>query len=89
MASVIEIEFVDVDGRKVTLRPRNTEKNEDEAGKPNIRDGRTNYFIYPSKADEDASWLKGKTFQSIVIIRFATEGKTWTSEEFVLKPHTH
>jgi len=89
VASVIEIEFVDVDGRKVTLRPRNTEKNEDEAGKPNIRDGRTNYFIYPSKADEDASWLKGKTFQSIVIIRFATEGKTWTSEEFVLKPHTH
>ena len=85
----IEIEFVDVENRKVNLSPRNTEKNEDEDGKPNIRPSGTNYFIYPSKDGEDASWLKGKTFQSIVIVRFAGGAFKFTSEEFVLKPHTH
>lgn len=85
----VEVEFVDVDGRKVTLRPRNTTQNEDEDGKPNIRDGKTNYFIYPSKEGEDASWLQGKKFQSIVVVRFESGEKAFVSEEFVLKPHTH
>ena len=84
-----EIEFIDADGRKVSLHPRNTEKNEDEAGEPNVRDGGTNYFIYPSKEGEDASWLKGKAFQSIVIVRFSLDGKESVSEEFILKPHVH
>ena len=85
----VEIEFIDVDGRKVTLRPRNTEKNEDEDGNPNIRSGKTNYFIYPSKDGQDASWLKGKAFQSIVIVHFTLDGKEFVSEEFILKPHVH
>ncbi|MEE3055134.1 MAG: hypothetical protein VYB34_15490, partial [Planctomycetota bacterium] len=80
LASSVEIEFIDVDGRKVSLHPRNTEKNEDEAGEPNVRDGGTNYFIYPSKEGEDASWLKGKAFQSIVIVRFSLDGKESVSE---------
>lgn len=85
----IEIEFVDLEGRKVVLRPRNTANNEDEDGKPNIRDGRTNYFIFPSQAGEDASWLMGKEFHSIVVVRFARGGQAFASEEFVLKPHAH
>lgn len=89
LASEIEIEFIDVEGRKITLRPRNVEQNEDEDGKPNVRDGKTNYFIYPSRDGEDASWLQGKNFQSIVIVRFAREGQDLRSEEFVLKPHVH
>ncbi len=89
VGGMIEIEFIDVDGRKVTLRPRNTEKNEDEDGNPNIRSGKTNYFIYPSKNGEDASWLKGKAFQSIVIVHFTRNGKESVSEEFILKPHVH
>ncbi len=80
--AVIEIEFVDKESRKVTLRVRNTDKNEDEDGNANIRNGKTNYFISPST---DAEWRKGKDFSSIVIVRFAN----CTSEEFVLKPHTH
>lgn len=84
-----EIEFVDVGGRKVTLRPRNRTKNEDEVGNPNIRDGKTNYFIFPSQNGEDASWLKGKEFQSIVIVRFSRHNQPFVSEEFVLKPHVH
>lgn len=87
--AVVEIEFVDVDGRKVTLRARNQDANEDESGTPNVRDGKTNYFIYPSQEGEDASWLKGLEFQSIVIVRFTDANKEFRSEEFVLKPHTH
>ncbi len=85
----IQIVFSDVQGRDVTLRPRNTERNEDENGKPNVREGRTNYFIFPTSAGEDASWLQGKEFNSIVIVRFEREGNRMTSEEFVLTPHTH
>ena len=85
----VQIRFIDVNGRTVTLRPRNQEKNEDEDGQPNVRDGRTNYFIYPSRDGEDASWLKGKAFQSIVIVYFPLDGEDSVSEEFILKPHVH
>ena len=89
LSGIIEIEFIDVHGRKVTLRPRDQEKNEDEDGNPNGRDGRTNYFIYPTQDGEDAAWLKGKAFQSIVIVHFSSDGKESVSEEFILKPHVH
>jgi hypothetical protein len=85
----IEVDFVDLQGRKVALRPRDADRNEDEDGKPNVRDGRTNYFIFPSQDGEDASWLMGKEFQSIVILRFSRDGQAFVSEEFVLKPHAH
>lgn len=87
--ATVEVEFVDVGGRTVTLRPRNRTTNEDEDGNPNIRDGRTNYFIYPTREDEDASWLQGEEFQSIVIVRFTRGEQELVSEEFVLTPHTH
>lgn len=85
----VEVEFIDVDGRTVTLRPRDRERNEDEDGTPNIRDGRTHYFIHPSLEGEDASWLQGKEFSSIVQVRFLRAGETVQSEEFVLRPHEH
>lgn len=85
----IEVEFVDVSGRKVMLRPRNRDENEDEDGQANVRDGMTNYFIYPSRDGEDASWLQGKDFYSIVMVRFAKGDEKIASEEFVLKPHVH
>ncbi|MEZ5988371.1 MAG: hypothetical protein R3F30_04480 [Planctomycetota bacterium] len=60
--------------REVTLRSWNGIKNEDEDGKANVGDGRTNYFIYPTGEGEDASWLRGMDF---------------VSEELVLRPHGH
>ena len=75
--------------KKVTLRPRNTVKNEDEGGHPNIRNGKTNYFIFPSKSSEDASWLKGKGFKALVVVRFQRDGKKFESVDLELKPHTH
>lgn len=87
--AAVEVEFLDVDGRKITLRPRNTGKNEDEAGQPNVRAGKTNYFIFPSRDGEDASWLQGVQFQSNVIVRFTRDGQAFASEKFVAKPHVH
>lgn len=87
--AVIELEFVDHGGRKVQLRARDAVNNPDEDGKPNVREGRTNYFIFPGATGVDASWLVGKTFQSIVVLRFARDGVACSSEEFVLTPHSH
>lgn len=89
LETVIEIEFIDFDNRKVALEPRNRVQNEDEDGLPNIRDGKTQYFIYPTSEGQDASWLMGKEFSSIVLLRFNSGGEAFVSEEFVLKPHSH
>lgn len=87
LASVVEVAFVDA-GKKIEMRVRNHDDNADEAGQPTVREGRTNYFVYPS-AGEDASWLRGKTFQSIVEVSWNAEGQRFRSEEFMLTPHTH
>jgi len=85
--SVVEVTFVDA-GKKVEMRVRNRDQNEDEAGQATVREGRTNYFVYPT-AGEDASWLQGKTFQSIVEVSWSSGGQSFRSEEFMLTPHTH
>lgn len=85
----IKVTFIDHDNREVTLAVRNKNKNEDEDGKPNIRNGQTNYFIFPGDSGKDAKWLQGKQFQSIVKVTFERDGKTYVSEEFVLVPHSH
>ena len=87
--ATIEVAFTGKDARKVTLRPRNRSQNEDESGQPNIRNGKTNYFIFPSQPGEDASWLKGKEFKSRVVVRFTRDGSVFTTQEFTLAPHTH
>lgn len=87
--ATIEVEFIDFDGRKLALRPRNTVENEDEDGAGNMREGKTNYFIFPSREGVDASWLQGLSFQSIVIVTISDGTQRLTSEEFVLKPHSH
>jgi hypothetical protein len=89
MDASIEVEFIDHAGKKVTMRARNATTNEDESGNPNVRAGLTNYFIFPGSSGEDAAWLRGREFQSIVVVRFTRSGVVLASEEFVLKPHTH
>ncbi len=89
LTATIGIEFVDVGRRQITLRPRNQTDNQDEDGNANIRDGKTNYFIFPSRDGEDATWLRGEQFQSIVVLQFTLGGQSYLSEEFVLKPHVH
>ena len=89
LAATVRVQFVDVGNRTVELRVRNATKNEDEAGVANVRDGRTNYFIFPGESGADAAWLVGAKFASIVKVTFDADGRTYTSEEFMLVPHTH
>lgn len=89
VAATVRVQFVDVGNRVVELRVRNTTTNEDEAGVANVRGGRTNYFIFPGETGADAAWLVGAKFASIVKVTFEAEGRTYTSEEFMLVPHTH
>lgn len=87
--SVIEVSFLDVPGKSATLRVRNNQQNEDEDGNANLRNGLTNYFIFPGDSGQDPSWLMGAEFKSRVKITFAADGKSYTSDEFVVVPHTH
>ena len=87
--SVVRVEFTDVGNRVVELRARNKAKNEDEDGTGNVREGRTNYFIFPGETGADAQWLMGTKFSSVVRVRWGAAGAEFTSEEFMLVPHTH
>ena len=87
--TVITVSISKMEPAAVKLRVRNNENNEDEEGVGNIRNNKTNYFIFPSKAGEDASFLVGKDFLAEVIISFAADGDTYTTAPFELRPHTH
>lgn len=87
--SVITVTFPDLNQKKVELRVRNSDKNEDEAGKGNIRDNKTNYFIFPGETGIDAAFLVGKDFSSKVVITFSDGGVEYSTDPFELRPHTH
>jgi hypothetical protein len=87
--ATIEVTLVDEGNRSVTLRVRNAEANEDEDGTPNIRDGKTNYFIFPGDTGADASWLMGASFASDATVVFTADGVRHETEPFMLRPHTH
>ena len=83
----IAVEFMDKDGRRIELRPRNLETNEDEEGNPNIRDGHTNYFVFPGETGAPSDWLKGSAFQTRVTLRYRVEESEIATAPFVLAPH--
>lgn len=85
----VAVTLVDKTNRTVDLRARNRDKNEDENGKANVREGKTNYFIFPGDSGADASWLKGADFLSTTKVSFQADGKEYATPAFVLKPHTH
>jgi len=87
--ATLTVTFTDEDDRAVELRVRNRDQNEDEAGEPTVRDGKTNYFIFPGDTGADASWLQGADFLSTVKVAFSAEGKDYATPQFVLRPHTH
>lgn len=85
----INVSFKDVPGKTATLTVRNNEKNEDEEGKANLRNGMTNYFIFPGSSGQDPSWLVGKEFKSKVEVTVTADSERYRSEEFLLIPHSH
>ena len=87
--AVIKVTFPERDGKVVELRARNTKHNEDENGTPNIREGATNYFIFPGETGAAADWLEGKTFSAKVVVGFERGGEALASEPLTLEPHHH
>lgn len=87
--SNITVSFQKLDTKAVALRIRNLEKNEDEDGKGNIRDNKTNYFIFPGDTGADATFLIGKGFSTETVISFEVDGVRYTTNTFELQPHTH
>ena len=83
--SVLMLNFPDLK-RQIELRIRDREKNAGEDGQTNLRNGQTNYFIFPGETGADAKWLMGVDFAAKA--RLAIPGGL-SSEVFVLKPHVH
>jgi len=89
LGTILKASFPVLGDRTVDLRVRDATTNEDEDGKSNIRDGKTNYFIFPGDTGADASWLQGAAFKSAVQITLAVGGASYVSTPFVLTPHSH
>jgi len=85
--AVITVSFPDLN-KSAELRVRNTDRNEDEEGESNVRDGKTNYFIFPGATGADPTWLMGD-FRSTATIQFAADGASVSVAPFTLVPHTH
>ena len=83
--SVLKLDFPDLK-RQIELRVRDREKNAGEDGVSNLRNGQTNYFIFPAETGADAKWLMGVDFAAKA--RLTVPGGL-SSEVFVLKPHVH
>lgn len=84
----ITVTFATHGDKTVQLGVRNHEENEDEDGNPTMRDGKTNYFIFPGESGQDPSWLEDSKFRSTTVVKFTAEGKTYATPPFVLVPHT-
>jgi hypothetical protein len=87
--SNIKVMFTNMKGKEILLSARNKLSNVDEDGKNNIRNGKTNYFIFPGDSSESADFLVGKGFSSKVVVSFVVEQKSFKTASFTLVPHTH
>merc|ERR1712194_630296 len=85
--TTITATFATHDDRSVKLNVNNTDKNEDEDGTPNMRDGMTNYFVFPGESDQDPEFLVGEKFRSTTTVTLTSNGKTYTAPSFILVPH--
>jgi hypothetical protein len=85
----ITVTFPTHGNKSVTLAVRNEDQNEDEDGNPTMRDGKTNYFIFPGESGQDPSWLTGEKFRSTTTVKFTVDDKTYIAPPFILVPHSH
>jgi len=84
----ITVTFATHGNRSVQLNVRNDDQNEDEDGNPTMRDGKTNYFIFPGESGQDPEWLQGEKFRSTTTVTFTSESKAYVAPPFVLVPHS-
>lgn len=75
--------------RRITLAPRDTTHNKDEAGTSRIVAGQTDYFVFPGESGADAAWLQGREFIAEVRLSSEISGTRFTSGWITLVPHHH
>ena len=86
-STVVRVTFPSHENKSVEMRVRNGEKNEDEQGNANMRNGGTNYFIFPGESGQDPSWLKDEKWRGHATVAFEVDGKPYACEPFVLCAH--
>ncbi|MEP4077955.1 hypothetical protein [Haloferula sp.] len=84
----LTVEFPGLE-KEVTLTVRDSDTNADEAGKSMIREGKTNYFIFPGDSGADASWLQGHEFEEAAVLDFEADGVAASTKAIKLVPHGH
>jgi len=85
--SVVTFPLLDL---KTDLFVRNLKQNEDEDGKPTTRNGKTNYFIFPTLEDQDPKPFLGESFASPAILTVGDSiNPHLQSTSFLLVPHVH
>lgn len=84
--SELTVTFPDLE-KEVTLVVRDRDANADENGRSMIRDGQTNYFIFPGDTGVDASWLQGHDFAESAMLTFEAGGGKAMTRLILLKPH--
>ena len=87
--AVLTVQFPDLQNRMIELRVRDKIANQDEAGTPTVREGKTNYFIFPGDTGADARWLRGASFSALARVTFVHGGQAHVSDDFSLVPHGH
>ena len=85
--AALTVRFPSMLGREIELRIRDDRSNVDEDGNPNIRDGKTNYFVFPGNTRADSSWLSGESFEAEVQVLFSADGRQYATKPFELVPH--
>ena len=85
--TVVTITFPSHGGKSVQLAVRDMDKNPDEDGNENMRDNKTNYFIFPGESDQDPSWLKDEKWRGTAVVSFDGPAGKVECEPFVLCAH--
>ena len=76
-------------GRSVDLAVRDLRSNLDEDGTTRLKDGVTDYFIFPGETASDARWLQGGEFIDEVVLTVTHSGGSRVCEVVTLIPHSH
>ncbi|MEM9283498.1 MAG: hypothetical protein AAGA96_16870 [Verrucomicrobiota bacterium] len=71
--------------KQVELAVRDSTENRDETGNVTVRDGGTNYFVFPGETGIDATWLMGKDFAAVAVLDLEAA----STGEMILRPHIH
>jgi len=82
--TVIQVKMIDKKGRTVELRIKDKKLNHFEDAKSNIRNGKSNYFVFPGDREVDVRWLASPIFRAVCVVSFTVDGKRYTTQSFAL-----